>query len=103
MRTGGCTSAGRLDVVLVLQPLPTAPEAAPVHLSDKDRRLVELLALGVDTAVAGRLGLSLQGLDHHIRRLRRKLHAATRVDLVARACAAGVLDPSSWPPKTTLR
>lgn len=86
-------------MILTLQPLPFTPKNDLGTFSDRESDLLELVAQGLDNiTIAGRLHLSRQGLDYHLRRLRRRLHATTRSDLVARAYTAGVLDPSSWPP-----
>lgn len=91
-----------LTHVLALQPLTAASGPGATTLSDQEARLLEMLALGVDNAtIATRMHLSRQGLDYHIRRLRHRLKALTRVELISRAYAAGVLDPSSWPPRVT--
>jgi PAS domain-containing protein len=89
------------EVVLALQPLRTSlSDDLFDTLSTEEAVLLELLALGEDNStIADRMNLSRQGLDYHIRRLRHRMRASTRVDVVSRAYAAGLLDPASWPPR----
>lgn len=94
--------ADRLTHVLALQPITSVPSTLRRPLSARDSRLLELIARGEDNAsIAEQLHLSRQGLDYHIRRLRDRLRAGNRVELVSRAYAIGVLDLSTWPPAVT--
>ncbi|MFC9842384.1 PAS domain-containing protein [Streptomyces sp. NPDC060223] len=77
------------------QPQPSAP---PV--GDTEARILALLAGGATTAGAAReTGLTVDGVNYHLRRLSERWGAATRTELVARAYALGVLAPGVWPPR----
>ncbi|GAA4524879.1 LuxR C-terminal-related transcriptional regulator [Amycolatopsis samaneae] len=49
--------------------------------------------------LAGRLVLSVRGVEYHCSRLMRMLNAANRTELVARAYAAGIIAAGEWPPR----
>lgn len=94
------------EAICSLRPVLAAEEAeflssaAPLHLSVLEARTLEGLAAGMTNSALGRaLSLSRQGLDYHLARLRRTLHARSRCALVARAYALGVLAPGVWPPR----
>jgi DNA-binding CsgD family transcriptional regulator len=62
-------------------------------------RILMLVAGGATTAVVARnVGLTVDGVNYHLRRLSRLLHAPNRPALVARAYALGLLQPGTWPP-----
>lgn len=62
-------------------------------------RILALLAGGATTARAAReTGLTVDGVNYHLRRLSERWGAANRTELVARAYALGVLTPGVWPP-----
>lgn len=65
-----------------------------------DALILEAVATGASSLqIAGRLHLSRQAVDYHVKGMQRRLHAANRVELVARAYASGVLEAGSWPPR----
>lgn len=75
-------------------PAPAEPPATPA-----EARILALLAGGATTAHAAReTGLTVDGVNYHLRRLTRRWNAANRTELVARAYALGVLTPGTWPP-----
>ena len=79
------------------EPSPTAPAEPPA--TPAEARILALLAGGATTAHAAReTGLTVDGVNYHLRRLTRRWHAANRTELVARAYALGVLAPGMWPP-----
>ncbi|MEV6170622.1 PAS domain-containing protein [Streptomyces sp. NPDC051954] len=71
----------------------------PVRVAPIEARILALLAAGATTAHAAReTGLTVDGVNYHLRRLSARWHAANRTELVARAYALGVLTPGVWPP-----
>ncbi|MFJ9037125.1 helix-turn-helix transcriptional regulator [Streptomyces sp. NPDC102406] len=76
------------------------PAPAPATSHPNEGRILALLAAGASTARAAReTGLTTDGVTYHLRRLSRRWGAANRTELVARAYAAGVLEPGVWPPR----
>ncbi|XES01159.1 LuxR C-terminal-related transcriptional regulator [Streptomyces sp. S1D4-11] len=68
-------------------------------VSTAEVRILALLAGGATTARAAReTGLTVDGVNYHLRRLSERWGAANRTELVARAYALGVLTPGVWPP-----
>lgn len=62
-------------------------------------RILALVAGGATTAAIARdVGLTVDGVNYHVRRLSRLLDAPNRPALVARAYARGLLEPDVWPP-----
>ncbi|MFD7082221.1 PAS domain-containing protein [Streptomyces sp. NPDC059918] len=77
---------------------PAAPAALAQEIGPVGHRILELVATGSTTAaVATATGLTVDGVNYHLRRLSRRLRVANRTALVARAYAVGVLD-AGWPP-----
>ncbi|MGW4568817.1 PAS domain-containing protein [Streptomyces sp. NPDC004561] len=75
-------------------------EPVPAPVTPVEGRVLALLASGATTARAARdLGLSVDGVNYHLRRLSSRWGAANRTELVARAYALGVLTPGTWPPE----
>ncbi|WP_210587303.1 PAS domain-containing protein [Streptomyces sp. GESEQ-35] len=71
----------------------------PVRVAPIEARILALLAAGATTAHAAReTGLTVDGVNYHLRRLSARWNAANRTELVARAYALGVLTPGVWPP-----
>ena len=74
---------------------------SPMTLEPVAARILELVATGATTAVVARhVGLTVDGVNYHLGRLCRRLDVPNRVALVARAYALGLLDPSTWPPRS---
>jgi DNA-binding CsgD family transcriptional regulator len=72
-------------------------------LTPRERRTLELLALGLSTAEIGRhLFISSQTVTYHIGNLLRKMQATNRTGLVSRAFVTNVLDSELWPPTSSL-
>ncbi|MEV6835607.1 LuxR C-terminal-related transcriptional regulator [Streptomyces sp. NPDC051133] len=75
-------------------------EAVPVPVTPAEARVLALLAGGATTARAARdLGLTVDGVNYHLRRLSTRWNASNRTELVARAYALGILTPGTWPPQ----
>lgn len=73
--------------------------AEPVRVTPVEGRVLALLAGGATTAHAAReTGLTVDGVNYHLRRLSARWGAANRTELVARAYAMGVLAAGVWPP-----
>ncbi|MER6160106.1 PAS domain S-box protein [Streptomyces sp. NPDC001868] len=74
---------------------PPTPPASPT-----EARILALLAGGATTARTAReTGLTVDGVNYHLRRLSARWAATGRTELVARAYASGVLRPGVWPPE----
>lgn len=85
-------------------PLPRG-SARRVHVLDvtpvRHQRVEPPPGRGLVGARAAReLGLAVDGVNYHLRRLSARWGAANRTELVARAYALGVLVPGVWPPET---
>jgi DNA-binding CsgD family transcriptional regulator len=75
-------------------------EDAVAGIEPVARSILELIARGeTTTAIARSVDLTVDGVNYHIGRLCRRLGAANRTALVARAYVLGVLDVSAWPPR----
>ncbi|MEV4860469.1 PAS domain S-box protein [Streptomyces ossamyceticus] len=73
---------------------PAAPPASPT-----EARVLALPAGGATTARTAReTGLTVDGVNYHLRRLSARWSATGRTELVARAYALGVLASGVWPP-----
>ncbi|WDF35633.1 PAS domain-containing protein [Streptomyces sp. T12] len=76
-----------------------AQERRPVKVAPTEARILALLAGGATTAQAAReTGLTVDGVNYHLRRLSARWSAANRTELVARAYALGLLAAGVWPP-----
>ncbi|MDQ2588707.1 helix-turn-helix transcriptional regulator [Saccharothrix yanglingensis] len=107
---------GRIDgVVVLVRPDPGPGKSCPgagttgtgggrtsrwaVRLTAMEARVLEGVAAGTSTAqLAAALYLSRGGVEYHVSALLRKLEAENRPALVSKACSAGILDVTSWPP-----
>ncbi|MFG2503112.1 PAS domain-containing protein [Streptomyces sp. NPDC048441] len=91
---------GLLVLLRVLGEDPAhAPAAAEPAAGPAEARILALLAGGATTARAAKeTGLTVDGVNYHLRRLTQRWGAANRTELVARAYALGVLAPGVWPP-----
>jgi DNA-binding CsgD family transcriptional regulator len=69
------------------------------HLTDREVEVLLLVAAGRhNNEIAQALGISTRTVDHHLRTMLRRAAAASRVELVARCYAAGIMIPGGWPP-----
>ena len=76
----------------ILSDLPPAPPAGASVLTPREVEVLRLVALGQDaTEIAHDLGISLHTVRNHIRNLRHKLNAATKLDAVVKAIRLGIL------------
>jgi PAS domain S-box-containing protein len=93
-------STALLVLVRVLGEVPAVAEERPEPpASAAEAGILALLAGGATTARAAReTGLTVDGVNYHLRRLSLRWGAANRTELVARAYALGVLAPGVWPP-----
>jgi PAS domain S-box-containing protein len=73
---------------------------APPEIEPIASRILELIAAGETTsAIARAVDLTVDGVNYHVARLCRRLGAANRTAVVARAYVIGVLDVAAWPPR----
>ncbi|WP_328760167.1 PAS domain S-box protein [Streptomyces sp. NBC_00271] len=92
-------STALLVMVRVLGECPVVEQSPEPAAGTAEIRILTLLAGGATTARAAReTGLTVDGVNYHLRRLSERWGAANRTELVARAYALGVLTPGVWPP-----
>ncbi|MFG2633867.1 PAS domain S-box protein [Streptomyces sp. NPDC048362] len=90
-----------LVMLRVLGEQTEPPEPGPEPVTPVEGQVLALLAGGATTARAAReMGLTVDGVNYHLRRLSARWSAANRTELVARAYASGVLAAGVWPPRT---
>lgn len=88
-----------VGLLLTLQPDP-ATRATGVELTARERDILRMVAAGDTSAtIAGRVGLTADGVNYHLTRLTGRLGVPNRGALVARAYTLGLLDPANWPPR----
>jgi DNA-binding CsgD family transcriptional regulator len=69
-----------------------SPPKAEIHLTARERQILNLCATGKSMAHVGRLvGLSREGVDYHVRKARRKLSARTLIFAVFKAQHLGLI------------
>ena len=74
------------------------------HLAVREVEILELVAAGQSNRQVGReLRLSQHTVASYVGAMMRRLHAANRAELVARAYACQLLDHDVWPPVSTGR
>lgn len=72
----------------------------PRWLSPFEAVVLEAVATGASSVqIAGRLYLSRQAVDYHIKGMQRRLNAVNRAELVSKAYVSGLLEVGSWPPR----
>jgi DNA-binding CsgD family transcriptional regulator len=73
-------------------PAPPATDAIDNPLSDREREVLTLIALGLsDAQIAGQLVVSPHTVHRHVANVRRKLHQPSRASAVAEASRRGWL------------
>jgi two-component system, NarL family, response regulator NreC len=88
---GGTYLNPRLGALIAAEPSPSSVE--PDDLSDRERDVLRLLALGHTNAEIGdRLFLSVRTVETHRSHIQRKLDRTTRADLVRYAIEHGLID-----------
>ena len=79
---------------------PILAAAAPPVLTEREARVLELVAEGLATAeVAVRLHVSGKDVEYHLHNLLSKFESRNRTGLVSRAFALGYLSTQEWPPE----
>ncbi len=74
------------------------------HLTARQVEVLCLVAMGKSTEqAAAMLHMSSHTISHHLGEMLRRIGACNRTELVARAYAAGVLEPGTWPPRRSGR
>ncbi len=75
------------------QPAATGSHAPPLALSRREAQVLRLVALGRDTPrIAADLRISRHTVRNHIRNLRQKLNASTKLEAVLTAMRTGILE-----------
>ena len=88
---GGTYLNPRLGALIAAEPSPSSVE--PDDLSDRERDVLRLLALGHTNAEIGdRLFLSVRTVETHRSHIQRKLDRTTRADLVRYAIEHGLIE-----------
>ena len=84
------------------QPAPCCCHAE--HLTDRELDVLCQLASGLtNDQAAAAINVSSHTIAGHLRTMLARSRARNRAELVARAYAAGVLAPHSWPPRRSGR
>lgn len=69
---------------------PSPAESGPQSLTEREVQILSLVAQGLtDKSIAHQMGISKHTVAFHLRNIRRKLDAASRVEAVTRARQAG--------------
>jgi len=91
--SAGCETASAVPV-----PRPAGEETPPVAtgaLSDREREVARLVVAGQTyREIGGRLYISAKTVEHHVSRMRQRLGAGTRSDLLARLRAELAEEPA---------
>ena len=80
---------------------PPNPDPPPLTqtLTEREQEVLRLVALGWDTPrIAGELGISRHTVRNHIRNLRQKLQANTKLEAVVTGIRLGILPVSKLSP-----
>ena len=87
--------AGGAEVVSDRPATPAPQEIAP-SLTQREREVLRLVALGRETPqIAAELGISRHTVRNHVRNLRKKLKANTKLDAVVTGIRLGILPINS--------
>lgn len=79
-------------VIVPDQPIPSGPAAETQILSRRELEVLRLMAQGWDTQrIANELGISRHTVRNHIRNLRQRLNASTKLDAVVKGLRLGIL------------
>jgi DNA-binding NarL/FixJ family response regulator len=74
------------------------------HFTERETGILRQVAAGdTNDAIATRLNISGHTVAGHLRTMLTRSQARNRAELVARAYAAGVLLPATWPPRLSGR
>ena len=88
---------GGADVMLDHPEAPPMPEEASA-LTRRELEILRLVALGWETPhIAAQLGISLYTVLNHIRNLRYKLNASTKLDAVVKGLRLGIISVGGSP------
>ncbi len=90
--------SGGAEILSYNPPSPNPP-ALSQTLTEREQEVLRLIALGWDTPkIAGELGISRHTVRNHIRNLRQKLKANTKLDAVVTGIRLGILPISRLSP-----
>lgn len=82
--TSAVDEAPGADVVATSARPPATPSGSPARLSDREREVAELLLLGMPYRdIGGQLFISAKTVEHHVARIRRRLGAESRSDMLS--------------------
>lgn len=90
--------AGGADILSDAPTAPEPPAEAPI-LTEREQEVLRLMALGWATPqIAVELGISRHTVRNHIRNLRKKLQASTKLEAVVTGIRLGILPVNSLSP-----
>ena len=94
----GALVAGGADILSDAPTTPAPPAETPV-LTEREQEVLRLMALGWATPqIAVELGISRHTVRNHIRNLRQKLKASTKLEAVVTGIRLGILPVNSLSP-----
>nr|WP_249358238.1 LuxR C-terminal-related transcriptional regulator [Nocardia cyriacigeorgica] len=85
-------------------PPPPPSPAPPTPLTDREQQVAELLLLGLTyREIGSRLYISAKTVEHHVSRIRRRIGAGSRAELLSMLSAMGHGSLLVWPSRATIR
>ncbi len=94
----GALVAGGADIFSDAPTTPAPPAETPI-LTEREQEVLRLMALGWATPqIAVELGISRHTVRNHIRNLRKKLQASTKLEAVVTGIRLGILPVNSLSP-----
>ena len=94
----GALVAGGADILSAVPTTPAPPAKTPI-LTEREQEVLRLMALGWATPqIAAELGISRHTVRNHIRNLRQKLQASTKLEAVVTGIRLGILPVNSLSP-----
>jgi DNA-binding NarL/FixJ family response regulator len=85
LRDGGAPISPKIARLLVARLIPSPPAAGEPLLTSRERSVLDLFTTGATySEVAGSLGISVNTVRQHVRRLYEKLHVCSKTEAVMR-------------------
>nr|WP_228806420.1 LuxR C-terminal-related transcriptional regulator [Nocardia cyriacigeorgica] len=86
------------------EPPPQPNPTPPTPLTDREQQVAELLLLGLTyREIGSRLYISAKTVEHHVSRIRRRIGAGSRAELLSMLSAMGHGPLLVWPSRGTIR
>lgn len=87
-----------------IDPPPQQSPAPPTPLTDREQQVAELLLLGLTyREIGSRLYISAKTVEHHVSRIRRRIGAGSRTELLSMLSAMGHGPLLVWPSRGPIR